>query len=838
MAKTIGIDLGTTNSCMAVLEGGEPTVIENAEGGRTTPSVVAFTQGGERLVGTVAKRQAVTNPTNTVFSIKRFMGRKEAEVREEESIVPYKVVSGPGGDARVEAGGKQYSPPEISAMILQKLKSDAEAYLGETVDSAVITVPAYFNDDQRQATKDAGRIAGLDVKRIINEPTAASLAYGLDKESDQTILVFDLGGGTFDVSVLEIGDGVFEVKSTAGDNHLGGDNFDKAIVDWLASEFKRDQGIDLTQDKMALQRLYEAAEKAKIELSSAQETQINLPFITADASGPKHLDVRLTRAKLNELAASLIERVVGPVRQAMDDAKDKGVKEIDHVVMVGGMTRMPAVQEKVKELTGKEPHRGVNPDEVVAVGAAIQAGVLGRRGQGRPAARRHPAHPRHRDQGRRDDQADRAQHDDPDAQVRGVLDRGGQPAERGDPRAAGRARDGDLQQVAGQVPAHRHPAGAARHPAGRGRLRHRRQRHPRRLREGPGHRQGAEDRDQAPAPGLSDDEIKRMVGDAEAHAEDDKRLRELAEARNAGESAAYQAEKQLKDLGDNVDEASKREIEDAIKELNEAVKSEDAEDIRAKTERLQTAFHKVSEAMYERAQAEQAGERRVRQRLRRDGSANGASAGRGGGRRRRGRRRAEVMSRDRDPRPSTRTGAAADEEFAAPRRRTPVRPATGETASAMPRRLPRRSPSREAEAQDEQAKYLALAQRTQADFENFRKRMARENAAAMDRGVGKLAKELLPALDHLDHALKAAEGHEDVIKGFALVRDEIVKALGRVGIQPFAPQGEPFDPNEHEAMAPAARPRTPSPGRWSRSTSRATGSTGAVLRPARVVVAA
>ena len=301
MGKTIGIDLGTTNSCMAVLEGGEPTVIENAEGGRTTPSVVAFTSGGERLVGTVAKRQAVTNPQNTVFSIKRFMGRKEAEVREEEAIVPYKVVSGPRGDAVVEAGGKQYRPPEISAMILQKLKTDAEAYLGETVDSAVITVPAYFNDDQRQATKDAGQIAGLDVKRIINEPTAASLAYGLDKESDQTILIFDLGGGTFDVSVLEIGDGVFEVKATAGDNHLGGDNFDKALVDWLVAEFKKAQGIDLSADPMALQRLYEAAEKAKIELSTTQETQINLPFITADSSGPKHLDTRLTRAKLNEL---------------------------------------------------------------------------------------------------------------------------------------------------------------------------------------------------------------------------------------------------------------------------------------------------------------------------------------------------------------------------------------------------------------------------------------------------------------------------------------------------------------------------------------------------------
>src|SRR6476660_4562917 len=320
MGKTIGIDLGTTNSCMVVLEGGEPTVIENAEGGRTTPSVVAFTGSGERLVGTVAKRQAVTNPQNTIFSIKRFMGRKEAEVREEESIVPYKVVAGPNGDARIDAGGKQYSPPEISAMILAKLKADAEAYLGETVDGAVITVPAYFNDDQRQATKDAGKIAGLDVKRIINEPTAASLAYGLDKESDQTILVFDLGGGTFDVSVLEIGDGVFEVKSTAGDNHLGGDNWDKAIVEWLVAEFKRDQGVDLSEDKNSLQRLYEAAEKAKIEPSTTQETQINLPFITATDAGPKHLDIKLTRAKLTELTSDLLERVVGPVKQALADA--------------------------------------------------------------------------------------------------------------------------------------------------------------------------------------------------------------------------------------------------------------------------------------------------------------------------------------------------------------------------------------------------------------------------------------------------------------------------------------------------------------------------------------
>src|SRR5437899_6629335 len=376
MAKTIGIDLGTTNSCMAVLEGGEPTVIPNAEGGRTTPSVVAFTKDGQRLVGAPARRQQVTNPENTIFSIKRFMGRKWDEVSEEMTIVPYEVVKGSNGDARVKAAGKEYAPPEISAMILQKIKTDAESYLGEPVTDAVITVPAYFNNAQREATKDAGKVAGLSVLRIINEPTAASLAYGLDKEgSDQTILVFDLGGGTFDVSVLELGDGVFEVKSTAGDNHLGGDNFDKAVVDWMAAEFKKDQGIDLTQDKMALQRLYEAAEKAKIELSSTMTTQINLPFITATAEGPKHLDLQLTRAKLEEITADLLKRTVEPTKQALADA-GLDASKIDHVVLVGGMTRMPAVQEQVKELIGKEPHKGVNPDEVVAVGAALQAGVL------------------------------------------------------------------------------------------------------------------------------------------------------------------------------------------------------------------------------------------------------------------------------------------------------------------------------------------------------------------------------------------------------------------------------------------------------------------------------
>jgi molecular chaperone DnaK len=600
MGKIIGIDLGTTNSVVAVMEAGQPTVIANQEGARTTPSVVAFTKSGERLVGQVAKRQSITNPENTIFSIKRFMGRRYEEVTEEMKMVPYKAVRGDNGDVRIDISGKKYSPPEISAMILTKLKEAAESYLGEKVTQAVITVPAYFNDAQRQATKDAGKIAGLEVMRIINEPTAAALAYGLDKKKNETIAVYDFGGGTFDISVLEVGEGVVEVKSTNGDTHLGGDNIDQRVIDWIITEFKKEQGIDLSRDQMALQRLKEASEKAKMELSTLLEVEINLPFITADATGPKHLIMKLTRSRFEQMVEDILQRSVGPCKQAMSDA---GVtpQQIDEVVLVGGQTRMPRIQTLVRELFGREPHKGVNPDEVVAVGAAVQGGVLGGEvkdvllldvtplslgietlgGVFTKLIERNTTIPT-----RKSEVFSTAADSQTSVEIKVFQ---GERAMAKDNRLLG------VFQLVGIPPAPRGvpqvevtfdiDANGILNVTAKDR---------------------ATNNEQkitiTSSSGLAKDEVEKMAKDAESHAAEDRSQRDQIEARNRADAMIYSVEKTLKEHRSKISDAEAREIEVAIEETKKAMGENDAAKLNAATDKLTQASHKLAEAMYKSAQ--------------------------------------------------------------------------------------------------------------------------------------------------------------------------------------------------------------------------------------------